>query len=330
MKKLKQNLILVVIMTIPVFLYSQKPEKNRIGDYKYTQLPIKPFSEDFKTYLVTASSFDSYREDNIIAGIDIIGFDKNRGENADFKVNVKEYEFRTTEPKRLTEKKSRKVNDKDVAYTLISYSFELTYKIKVKLLDMTGNIILEHSVSRENKKYYSPKTENSKAAYDDYKKYLKDIKAKVYKESLQKVNNYLNSQVGYPKKTQYIFLYTVKPKKYDYDDYTTAFESAEEAMDALKSDENAISENENKLKSALKIWEDALLKFDPDEKKARINKKVATISYHNIAMCYFVMKQYDKARENLENLDEIDDTFKTTLHIIEKCKNLEKRVEANK
>ena len=127
---------------------------------------------------------------------------------------------------------------------------------------------------------------------------FKDVEAEAYKDKIYKkaydaaVNNVSLNYVA-----QEFEVFSAKGKAFDYADLETAFEQALKAYESIA--KNGYNEKDfGVLKEAIAVWEKELATVDLENKKARINKKIAKGLEENCARAYFHIMDYDNAKKH--------------------------------
>ena len=131
----------------------------------------------------------------------------------------------------------------------------------------------------------------------------------------------INSKWGFNKYSNSYPVFNIKPKKYNYDKYNEASAKAYKviksysdfikAMDSPRTYDfnntlpDSITSQFPVLEEVIAVWQEELKEADYDNKKARINEKIASSTLINIALCQFVLGQYDKSIATLNTSQEL-------------------------
>ena len=118
-------------------------------------------------------------------------------------------------------------------------------------------------------------------------------------KNLKAVKALLDNNYGFATVTRKTILYTIKPKKFEYPEYQTAFEKAMSFYNTLKYTDQDLSAN---LKEAITLWEQAITEYVPNDSKARIDEDVVSATYYNLAEAYLWLNDFDKANQYLTKL----------------------------
>ena len=119
--------------------------------------------------------------------------------------------------------------------------------------------------------------------------------------SLEQINNELNVKYGFAVQFEECLIGTVKNKKGEWDDLESAQGFAIAGIGALKNNEM----NED-LSQAMDIWKSLYAEAAPDDKKARINKKVTKLLLYNMMYVSRMTNNYADAKMYLDALRELD------------------------
>ena len=125
--------------------------------------------------------------------------------------------------------------------------------------------------------------------------YLATLTEKESKEMLNNAQTFVNKSLTFSYTPETVEVHYVKTNKdYDYSDTENAMQQAVAGYGHIKDNYNS-SEGRSKLESAVQAWEKILTELNTDDKKARIDKKVASNLYENAAIACLYLQQYDKA-----------------------------------
>ncbi len=330
-KMRKLILVTFALAFLQVLGFAQKPIKENLKKYQYTQLPNTPLPKEYKNYMVISSSSTSYREDIINNAFNIAGYTKVEDANNDFKIRVKEQEIIFSDAERKDEKKVYKKDGVEKTYYEYHFEFKVTHKVSADVFhSKSGEKITDFEIFDNGKVLKSKVSKSSKDAFDIYKKYKSSLKNSLLTDKLASINHVFNERIGFPVKGDFLHLYKVKPKKHKYNDYDEALEVAMQGADIVIANENDIEKAKPHFNKAIELWNVALKESDVDNKKARINKKVTALTHYNIAMCQFLMKDYEACIAAMEKATDAVRGFSNARHYIDKATELLKRVEANK
>lgn len=182
------------------------------------------------------------------------------------------------------------------------YWHEVSYKhpINLRITSPSGEVIIDKTFDEFNE-YLFAKSNVSKGntAGLNKERFLKGLQSTIVERNMKIIDDYINENFGFARKTRNTIIFTVKPKKFNYDDYQKAFEFSIAGYNLLLSDNSAATEQIN---NAIEIWEKALLESDPSNKKSRINSDVTIITLLNVAEAYFWINDFDNADKYINKL----------------------------
>ncbi|HLP12241.1 MAG TPA: hypothetical protein VK177_09955 [Flavobacteriales bacterium] len=186
---------------------------------------------------------------------------------------------------------------------LTKYKYEIQYRHRITLkIDVPGKglVVNENIPDMEGYRVYNT---SEFATKGDFKLWWIDNEASFWEQRQNElvmqhvatINNYLNEKVGYPSKTYAVEMHSVKKsKEYDFTDYTTAWNAAQDGLLKVEYKDKQAEVNQ-KLQQAIDIWNKALTESDLNNKKARINREVTSATYVNLATAYLWQGNYVEA-----------------------------------
>ena len=118
------------------------------------------------------------------------------------------------------------------------------------------------------------------------------------------INNILNDRFCFAKKTRPMTIYHAKTKKkVDYTDLNNAALDMEMAMEKyLNNNDEAVAG----IQACVQVWEAALAEADFDNKKARINRKMAGLLYLNLINAHIWLEDYDRVDALFDEMRRVD------------------------
>lgn len=123
-----------------------------------------------------------------------------------------------------------------------------------------------------------------------------DAKKKLLEEIFSRCNQWIADSLTGRFVKEKFYVYTIKPKKYNYQDMDSALNYFMQAI-AQYNDKGLNNEVENLLNKSITIWKNAVAEYDPSNKDARINEKNVGEIYTNLANAHIWLTKYDKAKE---------------------------------
>lgn len=229
--------------------------------------------------------------------------------NVKFKLTGTEMGSETIREKK--EKVKQKQSDgttKTIEVTKYYYSVQFKHVIGVTVTGHDGNVIYdEYLPSTEAYQEFNSPVKDSRSQLESY---WRSAKHDLYERSDKKItdNNMakaqaaLDSKYGYTKIKRSTYIYTGKGKKHGYDDLARAYDSFYGVTSKIVDDQDGAKAG---LETALKEWETAIQSADVENKKARINAKVASAIWLNIAEASIWMNDFGKATNALNKVNMI-------------------------
>jgi hypothetical protein len=124
----------------------------------------------------------------------------------------------------------------------------------------------------------------------------------IVQNNLEFIRNLINDKMGFKKQPRTIELYYVNDKKGEYNDLTEGYNVMTSGLNALFEGPEAAK---GQLEQAISLFESALDEADMNNKKARINTKVALPMHFNLLECYFATSNMEKATSLLSSLNSL-------------------------
>jgi len=118
------------------------------------------------------------------------------------------------------------------------------------------------------------------------------------------INNTLNDRFCFAKKTRPMTIYHAKTKKKV--DYTDLNNTALDMKMAMEKYLNNNDESVAGIEACVKVWEAALAEADYDNKKARINRKMAGLLYLNLINAHIWLEDYDRVDVLFDEMRRVD------------------------
>jgi hypothetical protein len=175
------------------------------------------------------------------------------------------------------------------------------HPISAIVKDASGNVLFSGMVAgtEEYMKYESGFVAGSSPSMPG-----KETMEKALGESnLKLVSEWLNNQYGIVPVRKEITIRNPENKKVDYGDFLEAYYTAQEGYEKLENEEERGIE---KLQVSIALWTTALSELDLDNKKARINKKVAPDLYLNLIEACIFAHEFETAEELISATRRLD------------------------
>ncbi|WP_181305323.1 hypothetical protein [Rufibacter sp. XAAS-G3-1] len=231
--------------------------------------------------------------------------------NADVQVTVLLNGFATADISEKTKESKTKVNGAEVIST--KYYYEISYKhpITLRVQDKGGKILQESPIEKLDEVIIATSAEHkSKEALEKYwgtnqNTFLRNLDETILVRNMNIVKEELASRYGFAPVPRTAVVVNVKDKKVSYNDFNQAFENATSAYSKIANQEKK-AEAAAELEKAIGLWNNALKEADPNNKKARIDAKVAAATHLNCAEAYMWLNNFEEAEKHINKIKVLD------------------------
>ncbi len=288
---------LLMASALSISLYAQKPDKNKYDGY-YPNIPIYQLSDIGYQFSQNSPEFVSNILEKDTLSLSLKGFEEGKGLSI---------VFYSSEPtiKASVEKETKKVNDQSVTsyYSLITAKSES----RVLILNEHG-LPIEAITATPNMKWVNTKG-FSKGSYDEAKKDLESrkkresnsVRTKYVRALIKAYQAELDSRYGIFARKSTMRVFSIKAKKFNYDDFNAAISSFIEAT----SSENVNSEaSQIIIKESIAVWEKYASEYQPGKKTKVCDVNMDEINF-NLAMGYLAMGKGEKLKDHWNKCLEI-------------------------
>jgi hypothetical protein len=206
--------------------------------------------------------------------------------------------------------KSKKVMSKNSAGESVSSMayygvIQAKHAIHVQIITPMGKTIMDELAVGSNL-YISKNTQQFKtpiAAQESAERYdfLQKIEDELMRNNMNKLKNLLNDRFGYPIKSRRSYLRLFFHKKMTYPEYQTAYQNILLAYPKLN-EQGQRAEFLQYANKAITQWEQAMRVSAPENKKARINKKVSRFTCLMLAEAHMWTDNFTKAAEYIAKM----------------------------
>ncbi|MBE9511932.1 MAG: hypothetical protein IMY71_13770 [Bacteroidetes bacterium] len=333
-------IILFILSILPLLGFAQKVTFDNVK-VKYTQLPLYPLFEEIKTYethLKIEIPDEMGKPDQLDNQyLKIQGYKKIK-EGGDLIIDLVFGKFGLLGKELITDE----VYNINAGENMTGYFYKIHCAYPVTLTVITGDSkeILRQEVKPDKdilnfdfgKWEYSVENLNKKFN-EEKEKLLLEKQEKHIKSVLNQAKNILNSNYGYPEKSEKIKIALCKGKKFNYQDIETAFVHTEKAFKGL-TNQNNTDLIHHEFNTAIEIWKKAIIESEGG-KKSRISPEIKMMLLYNCAVANLWMNNFEKARKDLAEATNlvIDKTRSSHQYLLKELKeNLEdkeKRYLAN-
>ncbi len=307
-KKILLGLCLGLLCFKPTKAQKVVNEKARIA---YTHLPSVGLADDIGTYRVfLALSGSQYKgildAEQVAYGVNLPGFEKVN-ENYDLELSLWLSNFTVVEkePKTLTRThKNKKTGVVTTTYTYY-YSISARFPAWIRARTYDGQQVWQKDIST-TKQLYSETTKEFNTVRDrdvywrnNSENFLRDMQNDLINGYISSANKLLADLAFRPLYYDLSFA-RVEPKKkssFSYESFDEAWEITQAAIQ--ERDRSDINTGNDKFAQAIKLWRSEAERLEPDNKKARINQKVASSAYLNCALACIWINKFELAEEYL-------------------------------
>lgn len=201
--------------------------------------------------------------------------------------------------------KSKNSNGETVSTTVYYGSVQGKHTVHVQVITPTGEMIMDEiavgsgGFTTKNTKQF--KTRQEAQNLINQSAFLRAFEDELMRKNMQKIGNMLNNRFGYPIKSRKAYVRLFYHKKMSYPEYQTAYENVLLAYPKLN-DLGLRAEVLQYASKAIESWENAMRESAPDNKKARINKKVSRFTCLMLAEAYMWSDNFVKAEEYLAKM----------------------------
>lgn len=298
--KLSYALVLVVFLMAAPSVWAQKVDNRRVN-VNYTRMPSHPLDQNIQFYkpdvLFTSSNTARILNKEALESkyLQLFGFTRS---DDNYDVHIKAY----VSPLMLDEvelnerEREKKVDGEKIKVKYYYYKIRYNCSINFEVADTKG-IIYRMEGSSNTK---SKNTQEFKSTYElrkywerNQRNFLDNIFRENVNERFSTFSNQLSSRYCYTRQSKTTPINVPKSfKSYDYPEYNEAYIKAKNGLAQLETNPS-IAQNE--IKAAIAIWENATSEINLEDKKARINKKIAIETYLNLAWAHVWLGEFDKA-----------------------------------
>jgi|GEM_PF-2155802 len=331
---MKRIVLLLFITSIIISSFAQNDEKEILGKYRVTQLPLEPMPKEFKTYKVEVTADNLYLRDDAYSKFVLSGFkklDKNSTEAADMTIKVEVYPFEYKGIDVYSYTSTVKVDGVEKKITEYAYKGAIRYQFNITLIGKNDSIYYTRS-DRDTKEWNNNGYKSMKEAQEFSASHVQGLPGELLGSFCSGHNNSLNEKYGFVKRTMVPLSFTVKISKkckYDYSDLTSAHELMKSTFLIISDKEDNIVAYKEAIAPSIEKWTKALSESNIEDKKARINKDMTCALYHNIGTAYFLSKEYEKAIENFDKCIAIKSSYGDASEYKNLSKKFQERVLAN-
>ncbi len=227
--------------------------------------------------------------------------------------------FEIQDPEKVASDHAKVVNGVSSVVKKYKYKMKYRHPVMLKVEAPDKGTLMDETVEKTNE-YTEATTQDFDSEYDlnAYWEKNKEALTKKYDEditgaNMKRAGNQLNFNFGFSIVSRETKLYTLKDKKGDYQDLTTAYTTAQLAFNTI--DGGFKKEGIVEMKKSVEAWEKAMTESNLSEKKARINEKVTMAVLFNLIEGYNILEDYTSAVKCLIKLKGMDLSNRETRHL---------------
>lgn len=220
------------------------------------------------------------------------------------------------------------------------YKYEIQFRHRVSLkIEVPGKgiVVNENIPMTEGFKSWTSAEYKTKGDFklwwiDNEATFWDQRQSEMVMQHVSVINAYLTERVGYPNKQSSFEIYTVKSnKEYNYTDMTNAYTIAQDGFVKVEYTDKR-SEVNQKLQQAIDAWNVILKESNIDDRKSRIDRHVTSCIYINMAYAYLWMEDFSNCEVHANKALGlgVNKYERDARRIIEFCRDLKQRVEANR
>ena len=302
-------ILFAAFLSINIF-YAQRPNTKNI-QLKYIQPPDTPLSKNLKQYTSRVINLTSFllpipfpSQNKVIKlnGYKTAPSFSESDFTIKFVVNSVSYQGSPFEVKY-----SEKINDSvSIEKTGGAYTIEgfLNFSEYVQDVKNNNSLLSKEGVSVRNK-FDSSRFKTYAEAITAFEKnrdaHLRKLYYTLYNNSLENFIYRINDRFGFPLKKSSYKIARGAGRKYDYSDLNEAFNVFDNAMSKYNGID-LTDEIKNSINRCIAIWGNSILEYKPKKRKTRIGDKIIGELHYNIAIAYFVLRDWNKVYENLAKI----------------------------
>lgn len=228
-------------------------------------------------------------------------------------------EFESMSPERKSRVESYYDKSSQTTKKKTVYYYVTTYKRPVYFTLTHNGATLHSGLFGESGEYVSQESSGSPS--------MKNLERETVTTALESVSEYINEKYGFSPMQEKTTIFHVKNKKGEYDDLETAKDFALAGIEALEN--NQLNDD---LKEAVNIWKSEYGEADVEDKKARVNEKVAKAILWNLVAVSRMTNNIEDAKTYLAAIEEMKQNYTDKTWVkdyTEKIEESEKRLTAN-
>ncbi|NMM48248.1 hypothetical protein [Marinigracilibium pacificum] len=344
MKNLKLFFANLILICSVFSISAQNLDRNNVS-FSRLRLPLTPLPENVKYYnpkldlgYIYMADSKTEVENLLMNSIKIDGLERGPSGDDCLTIMARLETYYKSEVRYIETEKSVKRGDATVKVKYHSLTFDYKYPLYYELTlpgsyeaDSKGFINNSQLMQTFTSKEYENKSDLYKWWNENYKTIQANLRKELLNKNASSLANLLDNRFGYKQIKDSEMFFTVKKfKKHDYSDLDEAFAIAKEGLEMMQADQPLPSDAaRSTMTKAVDIWVKALNEADLEDRKVRINSKVAGAIANNLVNLYTLMGDFNKAQEIITKADEEFKKDGWTGYAQTKLDDIKKRITAN-
>jgi hypothetical protein len=310
MKNLSTYLSLTFLILCSGQTFAQNIKKETFGLYNYLQPRASIALDNAKMYYlkVEISDDELHRRKLIEEELDINNFSlAGASDEYQFTIEIIESDFKFGDSKKKSTSRTVTESGKERSITEYFYEGSMGYSYIVKVLDKQDQELFREII-RGNVTTKGRKSTSYSSALKMYNRDKFLAREKVVNDFIDKASSAINEQFTDVEKTMYMRVPYVKSKKFQYPEFDEAYALLRKSYDALNLDVTIQEETVNDLNKAIELLTPYISEIDLEDKKAKVNRNVASATHFDIGLAYFMMRNYEQAKKHFNESNTIENS----------------------
>jgi hypothetical protein len=310
------TLTFVLLLYFGTFLQAQRIQNSR-QSFTYVRNPLKPFNSELKTYTVevkiSAVGAGESREEisrKMENAITLHGYQKIE-EQGDIRIVLSLGQSEITAIHERTTEHKTKQGDKEVVVQKYHYDIEIRYPLHLGVFKGQEIVDGTHINKSNDYVYATTPMSNDRPARtkwwnDNKETFIRNWKKSQLDANLSEAQKRVENLFAYTPTREHQSVYSASRRRVDYSDLDKAQQLAMAAYSKVNVADGFNDEFTKLMNEAILIWKSVLNEYDANDKKARINAKVASSIQRNLIVSYCWMGNFDASLVHNAELASID------------------------
>lgn len=295
------SLSLALGLALPFAGLAQKPDREKLGYFNYTQPPASGDLSGKEFYLleVELDGSDAYRRQIAQQHFKVNGFLQADADNpVDFTINIREGAFSFGTPKKSSYTREGK--------TYHYYKSDGRFHYTIKVLNQGEEEIFRDDATG-SRTVKGDNSESLSLANEYHTKAKAQFKEEVMLEQLDVLARMFQDQYSNVEQTIHLNAIRIKERKHDYPEFNKAFDDLNRAYEILKVSNEPTDESEELLESIISTYTSFVADATPDKKKSKKDADVTAAAYYNLGVAQFLARDFEGAKNSLSKAASYDD-----------------------